>query len=240
MLKNEFSPPTANLPDRWTVGQHLNELRATFGAQDWLTVVGGATAHAYRLAGLTGVAFASLLRSQTEERGRLLIHLRRKPIMALRKGFDGSDGGIWDKDGLTELKLHFRGGSYLEEEGRVSVRGPLPTALMVTGPLNRPIGRLLPGAPRCVAGLRATALRAGAWGPEFVVEQSLETLATMPDAFADALGLERQRHLGHIPWLRYEGPAPVGAEPVGVASIAPRVRPTRTGAKPALRVVASN
>lgn len=239
MLNNVMSKSNCEAPNRLNVGFRLDELRAAYGRQDWLTVVGGVTGCAYRLAGLAGDEFGALLRAQIEERGRLLIHFRRKPIMRLRKGFDDKDGGIFDDEGLTDLKLHFGGGSYYEDEGRLTAVGSFPTALLVTGALNRTIGRILKSAPRCLGGLRLTALRATRGGLEFDVRDSFETLAPMPDEVADELGIERQRHLGHIPWLGYEGPAPVIVEPspaMPAVTVAARRCPADHG-RPQLRLV---
>lgn len=227
-------------PDRWSIGQRLRELRSAYGARDWLTVVGATVGSAHRLAGMTGEEFAALLRAQTLERDHLLIHLRRKPVMRLRQGFDGSSGGLTDEDGLVRANVHFGGGHYAEREGLVTASGPFPSALLVTGPLNRPLGRIMPKAPRCLAGLRVRAIRQGRWGLEFEVVDGLETLAPMPDDVADDLGIERQRHLGHIPWLGYEGAAPVRAVPVAADTPMPRGAPRAPATRPPLRLVASS
>lgn len=243
-MMNMASPHfTTDIPDRGSIGQGLGELRSAYGAQDWLTVVGAAVGNAYRLAGVAAGEFAALLRAHTAERDRLLIHLRRKPIMRLRTGFDGSTGGLCDEDGLVSANVHFGAGHYAERDGLVTASGPFPSALLVTGPLNRPLGRILPKAPRCLAGLRVRSLRQGRWGMEFEVADGFETLASMPDAVADELGIDRQRHLGHIPWLGYEGAAPAVAEaptaaPACVASA--RRGPARATPGPRLRLVASS
>ena len=241
-MMNTASPhPHSDMPSRWDIAARLRELRSTYGAQDWLTVVGTAVGTAYRLAGMTGEEFAALLCAQTAERDRLLIHLRRKPLMRLRSGFDGSSGGMRDEDGLVRANVHFETGHYAEQEGLVTASGRFPTSILVTGPLNRPLGRILPKTPRCLAGLRVRAIRQGRWGLELEVADGVETLAQMPDDVAGELGVERQRHLGHIPWLDFEGPVPAGAASAAEPPRAAAPRSARLGATgPLLRLVGSS
>ena len=121
----------------------------------------------------------------------------------------------------------------------MTASGDFLTALLVTGALNRPVGRILRNAPRCLAGLPVTALRTTRWGLELDVRDSFETLAAMPDEVADELGLERQRHLGHLPWLGYEGPVSATVARVQPPSTSSDRRAAPTRPSPRLRLVAS-
>lgn len=214
----------------WTIRQRVRELRKRFGTHDWLTVVGGVTAEAYRLAGFDEAGFAELLRSETARRGRLLIHLRKRACMQLRSGFDGQSGGVFVEDGFAHLHLHFSAGHYTDAENRPMLRtsAKLRTSLILAGGLNRPVGQLgLENLPRC---LRAGGGRIDSishertdWGcsTTLVATRRIETLGTMPVEVARELGLDEQRGLGDIPWLGMRSeparplrePHPVPAEP---------------------------
>jgi hypothetical protein len=192
------------------LGSRLSELRDQFGPQPWLTIVSGVTAEAYRLAGMTAEEFAELLGAQMTERDRLLIHLRRKPIMRLRKGFDDQSGGITDKDGIAYLNLHFQGGSYMERSA-FDDRGPtlhIPnprTSLFVAGGCYAPVAEIAYNLPRC---LRPGSVRGGKiwksrWGngADMLVHPHWETLALMPADVARSLGVAPQETLDQMPWL---------------------------------------
>ncbi|MES1974253.1 MAG: hypothetical protein V4472_17485 [Pseudomonadota bacterium] len=237
MRHNRHSSPIPAIRSR------VHELRERFGPQPWLTVVSGVTAEAYRLAKLPPTEFADLLEAQMGERGRLLIHLRRKPIMRLRAGFDGADGGIADDNGMAFLNLHFPGGSYTEKvwdepAPTLSVASPR-TSLLVTGGYSRPVSELAGKLPRCLGArsIRGGEVSRSAWGgkAEVVVHPHWETLALMPDNISDALGMERQRSLDQMPWLEVATP---------VREDAPRTvrqaAPAAARQAPGLRLVASS
>jgi len=233
----------------WTVQQDLRELRKRYGAQDWLTVVGGVTAEAYRLAGFTGTEFAELLRGEMAQRGRLLIHLRKKANMKLRKGFDGQSGGVTDENGFVNLHLHFSTGYYTDAEIDPTIRtsAKLRSSLLVAGGLNRPIGQLgLGEMPRCLelGGGRVDRIshERGAWGGSttMIATRRLETLAIMPAHVARELGIDEQEALGHIPWLgtRAEPAHSLRERPLAApATVAAAGAAAAPRPRPALRLV---
>lgn len=221
----------------------LHDLRSRFGPLPCLTVVSGVAAEAYRLAGMTGIEFAELLQAQTTERGRLLIHLRRKPIMRLRAGYDGESGGLTDEGGLVGLNLHFEGGHYMET-GRPTVQivGKMPSSLAVVGTLNRPVSDIVRNLPRC---LRPRSIRTSrisvdtnSWCSfmRFHVRPHFETLELMPAWMSRELGVEQQIALDQMPWL--PGGSPVREPAREMARSATPAVPPRGGS--GLRIVVSN
>jgi hypothetical protein len=235
-------PHRPNIHEVW---HELGRLRRQFGDQPWLTVVSDVTAHGYRLAGFTAEEFHALLTAQCCDRGRLPIHLRRKPIMRLREGLDGKEGAIGIEAGVATLELHFGAGSYMEDEGAVLTMSAarLPSSLLITGGLNRPIGRVLPEVPRCLASAGPRVGRIGRevteWSERIHVrlERRWETLGTMPDDVSRSLGLEPQRSVRHIPWLGVEDH---GLPATTLAPAAQRPRPGGPRPKrPRLRLVSS-
>ncbi len=225
------------------IRDRTRELRDTYGVHPCLTVVSGPVAEAYRLAGLTGTEFHDLLQDQMADRGRLLIHFRRKPVMRLRAGFDGESGGIIDRDGLVELCLHFSGGSYMEIDGRLQLRltGKIRSSLRIAGILNRPVSMIVPSLPRC---LRPRSIRADAisfddqsWGESVSmrVQPHWETLGLMPAEISKGLGVAPQTTLDQIPWLPFATPVRSGPSlERGLTATAP-ARP-----RPQLRLVSSS
>jgi hypothetical protein len=235
-------------PEPFAIRERVLELRERFGDCDWLKVVGGVTAEAYRLAGFTTEDFAALLRAETEKRGGLQINFRRKDVMRLRAGFDGADGWITEQHGFTHLHLQFPGGHYsdADDDPKLEFMGTVRSSLSVVGGLKRPISALgLATAPRCLlrgggrmVGRFETVLRP--WGYTTTTKISparrIETLGIMPNEVAKLLGVKRQRSLSHIPWLdNYEAPAAFVPPERTPAPVPPRSRRQR----PALRLVGS-
>lgn len=241
--------------------RHTEPLRERYGAQPWLTVASGAVAEGYRLAGMSNDEFAGLLRSQVEERGRLLLHLRRKPIMRLRAGFDGHRGVIYDKDGVLILHLHFQGGGSYEErqidfsslefidDPKITLPTPPASSLLVTGGMRRPLASVSPTIPRCLHPQsifsRGVTHERPDWSPKgfttVEVDTHWETLALMPREVSRELGLPEQLTLDQMPWM--PEPHPVRRDPARVAQLGSRSGPsTAPGARkgPSLRLVASN
>ncbi|WCT72627.1 hypothetical protein PQ455_13420 [Sphingomonas naphthae] len=235
-------------PEPFAIRERVLELRERFGDCDWLRVVGGVTAEAYRLAGFTTEEFASLLRTEIEKRGRLPIDFRRKDIMRLRAGFDGATGFMTEQHGLANLYLNFQGGHYSDanDDPNLEFTGALRSSLAIVGGLRRPIAALaLQQAPRCLLsgggrmeGRFETVLRP--WGYTKTTKISparrIETLGLMPNEVAKLLDIKRQRSLSHIPWLDdYQAPPAFG-------SSEPFAKPVTSPAKrkwPALRLVRS-
>lgn len=183
----------------------LAGLRERFGPQHWLTVVGGVTATAYRLAGMTGEEFGDLVSNET---GLINTGTRRKPIMRLLKGFDGHSGVIKDEGTWISSFFQFRGGCYFDLQGTISNSLPPGFELEAGTPPCR-VDEVVLGAPRCLAGETVRSIDRTGWGVIIEVVGRWETLATMPADVAASVGMEAQRHPGHIPWLNYDGPAPV-------------------------------
>ena len=242
------------LPDDFR--EHARELREIYGPQPWLTVASGVVAEAYRLAGMTGTELTELLRVQTAERRRLLIHLRRKPIMKLRHGFDGHGGLLIEEDGVVILHLHFKGGSYEErhiegagnatitwtERPKLRIHGCPRSSLLVTGHMDRPVASAFPWLPRCLQprSIRMSGLtnELDPWGGNGTIKINIrphwETLALMPVSVSSAFGLPQQLTLDQIPWMPHDLPGRLSpAAPVG-----PSVPPTRTG-RPKLTLVSA-
>ncbi len=220
------------------IRQRIATLRRDYGVQDWLTVVSGVTADAYRAAGFRGEEFGELLRDQMEQRGMLSIHLRRKAIMRLRPGFDGHSGRLFDEDGLVDLNLYFDDGSYRESpEPAIRTNGTLPSWLQVAGGLGRSAETVLAGKlPRCLRRVRMidASTETMIWGVVNTVrmDRSYESLASMPIDVARDLGVAEQRHLAHLPWLGVESAPPPATE------VRPDPQPaTRPRARPRLRLV---
>lgn len=181
----------------------LAGLRARYGDQHWLTIVGGVTAAAYRLAGMTGEEFGSLI----GEEHLINTCTRRKPIMQLLKGFDGYSGVIKNEGPWISSFFHFPGGCYFDKHGTISNALPPGFKLEPGNPPCR-VDEVVRGAPRCLAGETVTFIDRTHWGAIIDVRGRWETLALMPPGVAAELGIEPQRHLAHIPWLNYEGAAP--------------------------------
>lgn len=210
-------------------------LRERYGPQPWLTVASGPVAEGYRLAGLSGEDFAELLHDQVEERGRLLLQLRRKPIMRLRTGFDGHSGVIHDDDGVLVLHLPFEtGGSYGDrgyssglrdhaDGSTLRLRTRPQSSLLITGTMRRPLASVFPSIPRCLHAqsivTRSITCEKPDWSPEGYtsvrVQTHWETLALMPLAISRELGLPAQTRLDQIPWMLE--PHPVRRPPLLVA-----------------------
>lgn len=200
------------------IRDRVRDLREIHGIQSYLTVVSGVVAEAYRLANMPGTEFSDLLQRQMEDRGRLLIHLRRKPIMRLRAGFDEQDGALPDDDGLVYLCLHFSGGSYIESNDRpgLHIKGTARSSLELVGGLNRPASSIIPRLPRC---LQPRSIRTAGplfddptWGGRRSIHvlPHWDTLSLMPAAIARELGLPSQKTLDQIPWLPFATPVRSG------------------------------
>lgn len=167
-------------------------------------MVGGVTAAAYRLAGMTGDEFGHLVSSET---GLINTCTRRKQIMWLLKGFDGHSGVVKDEGAWISSFFHFSGGCYFDLPGTISNALPVDFELEPGVPPCR-VDEVVVGSPRCLAGETATSIDHVHWGVIIEVRGRWETLAPMPADVSAKLGLEAQRHLGHIPWLEYEGYPP--------------------------------
>ncbi len=218
------------------IRDRTRELRDIYGVEPCLTVVSGAVAEAYRLAGMTGTEFFDLLQRQMADRGRLLIHFRRKPLMRLRAGFDGATGAVTDHEGLVELCLNFPGGNYMEIDGQPQLRihGTIRSSLRIAGSLNRPVSQIVPNLPRCLGprSIRGTAMSFDdqAWGQSMSirVQPHWETLALMPAEISRWLGVATQTTLDQIPWLPFATAVRAGPaserEPASTAPVHSRPR----------------
>lgn len=234
-MVNEFSIPKLPTVDRFEIGQRIDELREKYGPTNWLTVVGGVVARAYRQAGMTPEEFATILIDGQNARGKVLVHSRHEGCRRLREALGGGKGELIDGEGLVAIELAASPFRYLERDGLLTTSlETIPSALFVTGGLNRPLGQLIPTAPKCLAGLRVRRVRRAMYGAQFDVVDSFETLGLMPDDVADKLGLTRQKHLAHIPWAGVEGPRPAPTLPSRDPSSAPP-KPRRR--RPKLRLV---
>lgn len=233
---NEFSIPKLPTVDRLGVGRRIDDLREVYGPTNWLTVVGGVVARAYRQAGMTPDEFATILIDGQNARGKVLVQSRHNGCRRLRDALGGGKGELIDGEGLVAIELAASPFRYLERDGLLTTSlETIPSALFVTGGLNRPLGQLIPTAPKCLAGLRVRRVRRTMYGAQFDVVDSFETLGLMPDDVADKLGLTRQKHLAHIPWADIEGSRPSAPTlPSGGHSSAPW-KPRR--GRPKLRLV---